>query len=56
MSLKRSVRVAADYATFEHITRKRDGGKHGQNVVLAHARCNLGREGVHMPHWEVAKD
>ena len=33
---------AGDFATFEHIKRRADGGTNSAgNVVLAHARCNL---------------
>lgn len=32
---------ASDYATFEHLKRKREGGKcNWKNLVLAHTRCN----------------
>jgi hypothetical protein len=34
-----------DFATFEHVKRRRDGGHMGEgNVVLAHYKCNRRRE------------
>ena len=43
---KKTGQPARDFATFEHMKRRRDGGrKEEENVMLAHYKCNQRREG-----------
>lgn len=42
---KRAGEPARNFATFEHLTRRRDGGyKQEGNIALAHQKCNRRRE------------
>jgi len=47
---RRNGMPARDFATFEHLTRRRDGGKDGEgNCALSHAKCNRARERMGRP-------
>ena len=47
------LKANALFATFEHLIPKRDGGKRGDNIVLAHAHCNKRRDDK---SWNPATD
>lgn len=45
----RAGQPARDFATFEHLVPRRDGGRKADpNIALAHYKCNRRREGVKM--------
>lgn len=45
---RKSGAPARDFATFEHLERRADGGKmNAHNIVLAHYKCNIKRNHEH---------